>query len=316
LQNIQKGSQQKVQLNVYSNGELTQADSLPTVSVYDADNDATPIAGYNNLSVIDEVEAGVYSFLVTPALTQLNRVLEIKWSYTIGGNQTSETNYYSVDTPYSTPSDTIDFLQYGSQPSDINYHSIAEIQSAEKVARTIIDGYTGQKFWTYYGSQEMFGKGSDAIELIERMISIDQIYEDDLLVVDNTQNPTYNTFGFGVNLTQTGFAARIEWAGWDIRYDNQVDPTVLYYGRFRDNARYKFVGQIGYKYVPEDIKLASMLLVNDILSNDYNWRNKYLKKVDLSEVSFEMAAGAFNGTGNITVDGILDQYRKQNIVII
>jgi hypothetical protein len=29
-----------------------------------------------------------------------------------------------------------------------------------------------------------------------------------------------------------------------------------------------------------------------------------------------MAKGAFNGTGNIAVDNILDQYRKSNIVII
>jgi len=68
--------------------------------------------------------------------------------------------------------------------------------------------------------------------------------------------------------------------------------------------------------VPEDIKLACMLLINDILSNDYNWRNKYLSQVELSEISFKMAGGAFNGTGNITVDNILDQYRKTNIVII
>jgi hypothetical protein len=59
-----------------------------------------------------------------------------------------------------------------------------------------------------------------------------------------------------------------------------------------------------------------MLLINDILANDYNWRNKYLQRVNLSEISFEMAKGAFNGTGNITVDNILDQYRNVNIVII
>jgi len=29
-----------------------------------------------------------------------------------------------------------------------------------------------------------------------------------------------------------------------------------------------------------------------------------------------MAGGAFNGTGNVMVDNILDQYRKANIVII
>jgi len=59
-----------------------------------------------------------------------------------------------------------------------------------------------------------------------------------------------------------------------------------------------------------------MLLQQDIMSNDYNWRNKYLSQVNLSEISFKMAGGAFNGTGNVMVDNILDQYRKANIVII
>ena len=59
-----------------------------------------------------------------------------------------------------------------------------------------------------------------------------------------------------------------------------------------------------------------MMLVGDMLTNDYNWRNKYLNKVNLSEISFSMAGGAFNGTGNIAVDNILDLYRNIRIVVI
>ena len=190
------------------------------------------------------------------------------------------------------------------------------IISAEKVARTIIEGYTGIKFYTYYGGQELYGIGSDTIQLTERMLRLDQIYENEILVYDNTQNPVYNTFGYQTVISPTGYQLRIWYPGWPDGWNNQMDPTILYAGRFRDGYLYRFVGQVGYKYVPEDIKLASMLLIQDILSNDYNWRNKYLSKVNLSEISFEMAKGAFNGTGNLVVDNILDQYRKANIVII
>ena len=316
MQNIQVGSQEKVYLYVYSNGVLTQADSLPTLSIYDADNDTSPISGFSSVSPVDEPDAGEYSFLLTQAVTNTVRVLELRWTYVINGLTVTQTDFYQVQPIYSSVSEIIDFLGYGATPSDINYHSISDIQNAEKLARTIIDGYTGLKFYLRYDSQEMFANGSDALQLIERMTSVDQMYEDDILVVDNTQNPAFNTFGFNLNLTQTGYVVRIYDPAWDIRYDNQVDTNVLYYGRFRDNSRYKLVGQIGYKYVPEDIKIASMLLVNDILSNDYNWRNKYLSKVYLSEISFEMSKGAFNGTGNITVDNILDQYRNINMMLI
>ena len=316
MQIIQNGSQEKVYLNVYSDGVLTQADSLPTLSIYDADNDSAPLAGYSNVTVVDESEAGIYSFFISSALTQNNRMLELKWNYQTNGLQVNQTDFYSIETVYASTSEIIDFLGLGAQPQDPNFQKISDIVSAEKIARTIVNGYTGQKFWRYYGTQEMFGKGSDALQFTERMLSIDKVWENDILVIDNTVDPYVYTFGFPLEITQTGFAVRIYDQGWDVRYDNQVDPAVLYYGRFQDNARYKFQGDIGYKYVPEDIKIATMLLVNDIISNDFNWRNKYLAKVDLSEISFEMDKGAFLGTGNIVVDNILDQYRHVNIVII
>ena len=316
MQEITKNTQEKIYLNVYNNGELSQADSLPTLSIYDADNDATPISGYENVTSYDEQPAGIYSFLLTNNITYLNRTLEVRWSYHINGVASTETQFYRVDTVYASVSEIVDFLGYGATPQDPMYKDPKEIANAEKLARTVIDGYTGQTFGTYYGSQEVFGLGSDACELTERMLTLDKVWENDILLIDNTVNPVYNTFGFALEITPTGKAIRIINQGWDVRYDNQVDPEVLYYGRFRDKSRYKFQGQIGYKYVPEDIKQAAMLLSNDILSNDYNWRNKYLQKVDLSEISFEMAKGAFNGTGNVLVDNILDQYRNVNIVII
>jgi hypothetical protein len=316
LQTIQKGSQEKIYLEVYNNGELSQADSVPTLSIYNADGDTTAIAGYSNISATNESPVGKYSYTLNPALTQNNIVLEIRWAYIQNGRSVTQTEFYEVETPYSTPAQTIDFFGMGSTPAEINYHDPKDIVSAEKVARTIINGYTGIKFYTYYGSQEVVGMGSDACEMTERVLTIDKVYENDILIIDNTVSPIYNTFGFPLEVSPTGRQIRITYPGWDLRYDNQIDPTVLYYGRFRDGSRYSFTGQMGYKYIPEDIKLASMLLIQDILSNDYNWRNKYLQKVDLSEISFEMAKGAFNGTGNITVDNILDQYRNMNIVII
>jgi len=316
LQTITINTQEKIQLQVFSDGVLTQADSLPTLQIFDADNNSSPIAGFSNLNAFDESPAGIYSFLLTPAITNINRVLQVVWSYTIDGVPSTETSYYSVETVYASVDEIIDFLGYGSTPSELNYHDIKEIQSAEKLARTIIDGYTGQKFTTYYGSQEIMGIGADAIELTERILRIDQFFENDQLMIDNTQNPVYNIFGYSLTITPTKFGVRLYNPDWDISYEGGYDPTVLYYGRFRDQSRYKFVGQMGYQYVPEDIKMAAILLVNDILSNDYNWRIKYLSKVDLSEISFEMHKGAFNGTGNLNVDNILDQYRHVNIVII
>ena len=315
MQDIIKGSQEKIHLNVIVDGVEVQADQLPRVSVYDADNDAQPLVGFSN-NITDEEPEGLYSYWLNPSLTNIQRVLKVVWTYEVNGVEFNQEQFYRVSTVYATISDIIDFLGFGATPYELNYQSPEKIGNAEKLARTIIEGYTNQSFYQRYDSQEAFGVGSDAIELVERMLTLDKVWENDILVIDNTVDPKINTFGFALEISPTGKAVRIVNAGWDVRYDNQVDPLVLYYGRFRAGTRYKFQGDIGYKYVPEDIKLAAMLLVGDILANDFNWRNKYLSKVDLSEISFEMAGGAFNGTGNVTVDNILDQYRNVNIVII
>ena len=315
MQDIARGTQEKIHLHVIVDNVMVQADTVPHVYIYDADNDATTIPGYSGLAT-NEDEDGSYSYMLQPSLTNIQRVLKVVWHYSVNGVVFDQEDYYRVSTVYATVSDIVDFMGYGSTPSELNYMAPERISAAERVARTIIEGYTSQAFYTRYGTQEQFGVGSDAIYLVERMLTIDKMWENDNLVIDNTINPVYNNFGFNVEITPTGKAVRILNQGWDVRYDNQVDPNILYYGRFRDNSRYTFQGVMGYKYVPEDIKLACMLLTGDILANDYNWRNKYLKKVNLSEISFEMAGGAFNGTGNVTVDNILDSYRNVNIVII
>ena len=315
MEYLVKGSQGKIHLTVIVDNVEVQADSLPRVSIYDADNDAVPLVNLST-QVIDEETTGDYSYWVTPSLTNLEKVLKVIWNYHVNGIEFNQEFFYKVNTTYSSVSDIINFLGYGGSPYEINYKDPEQIANAEKMARTIIDGYTNQSFSQYYGSQEQYGKGSDAVYLVERMLTIDKVWENDILTIDNTVDPVINTFGYRLEISPTGKAIRIINQGVDVRYDNQVDPNLLLYGRFRDGSRYKFEGQIGYKYVPEDIKIASMLLVGDILANDYNWRNKYLKKIDLSEISFEMAGGAFNGTGNVTVDNILDQYRNVNIVVI
>ena len=315
MQDIARGTQEKIHLHVISDNVMVQADATPTVTIYDADDDASPLTGYSGLATDEDLD-GAYSYMLTPSLTNVQRVLKIIWHYSVNGVVFDQEDYYRVSSVYATVSDIIDFLGYGSIPSELNYMLPERISAAEKLARTIVEGYTNQAFYMHYGFQEQFGVGSDAIECVERMLSLDKVWENDQLMIDNTQNPVYNNFGFALEISPTGKAVRIINQGWDVRYDNQVDPAVLNYGRFRAGSRYKFQGLLGYKYVPEDIKLATMLLVGDILSNDYNWRNKYLKKVNLSESSFEMAGGAFNGTGNVAVDNILDQYRNINIVII
>jgi hypothetical protein len=300
---------------IYRDGNKVDADGTVTVQMYNADDSTNTLL--TSGSAYNEPYLGLYSFEVSPSITLINRVLKILWSYTVNGNSTTETNYVEIVTPYATVSDILDYYGFGTRPQDNNYKSHTQITNMEKLARTVINGYTGQQFSLRYGSQEVVGNGSDGAWLTEPVQSVDSMYENGILVYSaSSGSVTYNTFGFGLEITQTSKVVRIINNSWDVRYDNQVDPTVLYYGRFRDQSRYKFTGLIGWNYVPQDVKLATILLAGDYMSNDAAWRIKYLNKISMSEVSFEMKAGAYNGTGNLIVDNILDQYRNVGIVVI
>lgn len=313
MQQIHNGSYEQVELSIYRSGSFINADGDVLVTITDADTDYLFVDGDVATNLPPN---GKYGYEITPDITASDCVLKINWSYQINGKQTSQNTFVQVITPYNTISEIIEYYGIGVKPSDLNYVSEQEMINAEKIARTQINTYTNDDFGKKYGTQEHFGNGSDALELIERMLTVDKLYENDMLVIDNTTDPVYNNFGYDVEITLTGWALRIKTDLGNVRYDNQVDPTIMYYGRFRDQARYKVIGEIGYNYVPEDIKICSMMLIGDYLSRDSSWRQKYLKKINLAEVSFELNGAAFTGTGNVIVDQILDQRRNLGIVVI
>lgn len=316
MHQILRGTAQTAELEIYWNNQLINADGDVLVTITDADYNTVVLVS-NQLATNDS-ELGKYTFELDPTYTSLNRVLQISWSYSINGKQTYQEDFYEIYTPYASIADIVEYYNFGVKPADPNYKSEQEIMAAEFLARMQIENYTSQTFGRVYGDQEIWGNGSDALELTERMLTIDKLYENGQLVIDNTSNPVYNTFGWPVEITTTYKAIRIvnaDYAGI-ISYDNVIDPTVDLYGRFRAANRYKVSGEKGWSYVPQDVRRCTVLLAGDHLSQDAMWRQKYLKKVDLSEVSFELAGGAFNGTGNAIVDSILDSYRNVGIVII
>jgi hypothetical protein len=315
MHQIRRGTTETAEVEIYSNNQLVNADGDVTVTVFDADYGTQ--VGSSGVAFNDPA-LGKYTFDLDSTYTYLNRVLQVVWSYTLNGKTTSQEDFYEAYTPYASVSDIIDYYGFGTRASDLNYRSQDEIQSAEFIARMQVENYTGQTFGRKWGDQEIFGNNSDALELIERMISIEKLYENGILSIDYTTDPISNNFGWDVELTTTNRAIRIvnNSNQGAIAYDSSFDPTVLYAGRFRSGYRYKIWGEKGWIYVPQDVRRCTVMLAGDYLSKDAEWRNKYLKKIQLGEIDFELDSGAFTGTGNVIVDQILDQYRNTGIVII
>jgi hypothetical protein len=161
-----------------------------------------------------------------------------------------------------------------------------------------------------------YGDGADVLLLPEKIISISSIYENDELVINNSNN--YNVFGYEVEVTETGYGIRIipTNPGDDIDEEEEFDYIGLNKGRFRDGYRYEITGTFGWNYVPVEIKQCMYLLINDLLCNDSLWRTKYVKKINSGQMSVELSSQSFNGTGNALVDAILQKFKMIQAVII
>ena len=213
---------------------------------------------------------------------------------------------------------------------------IAEYAEHESLARTIIDSITGG-FYFYTDYVEVVGQGTDYIPLWNRTYKILKAYENSVLVydVDDTENgpaladwnyliikdksaitkdPVSTIDGFNRSEQQPPniiVAPSDSYALFDTEDSGNVytiSPGVA----FPKGYDYLFLLEQGYKVVPNDIKDATLMLINDIKCGKLDYYKRYVLNYSTDQFRIQIDKSALDGTGNILVDKILDKY-KSNI---
>lgn len=308
---VYTGSVGKITLITYKDGVPTQPDTTPNVVVVDAESGASLSSGVATL--VDTDYEGEYEYTLNSTSTSVDRVLQVTWTYSINSRQTIETEYVYVITPYATVDEITEELGFSSRPEDYNYFSYDKIKSAERTARMIINTELGYVIGKKSKEVTCYGSGADVLYVGEKMISISTLKENDEVVI----SPTSNTFGYPVEITETGYSLRIvPNTGEDIYEQEIIDPAGYNVGRFRNGYRYDISGVFGWNYIPSEIKQCVFLLVNDLLCSESTWRTKYLKKINSGQMSVEMSSLSFTGTGNAIVDSLLQQFKSIQAVVI
>jgi hypothetical protein len=322
---IYVGSTNPVKHKIFWRGEATDADSNPTVAVYDVSNDPettinplTPL--YSGLTTQkSETDIGVYSLNLPVDATYKARDFKLVWSYNIQGSFQSRQHKLFVVQPYADHAQVYDYLRIGNDPSDPNYRSYEEIVSAERYARKVIENYTGQKFYNYPDVCSVYGTDSDSLMLPSRIESLYRLHANDILLEDNLNN--IDNWNYKVDVTESGFALRINRA-------NMLDNTVYTAngmvppsindssGIFRRGVRYTVFGKFGWQAVPDEVDLAAMELMKDYFSKDNMWRNKYVTKISTFDWDFEYGSGSTSGTGNLYADQLLSDYVVSKVILI
>lgn len=312
---------------VFWQGELVDADSNPTVRVYDITEDPAITPSINPGTILvtltttkSEVNSGTYHVYLPLEYTNRRRQLRLVWSYTVSGTNITKEHKIYVQVPYADIAQAMDAIGIGTDPSDPNYKSYAELLEAEKWARKVIEGHTGQQFYLYDDVQVVYGSGSDVLPLPYRLAELHELYSKDILLLD-TINDINNT-SYSIQISESGFGIRVNRA-------NMLDNTVYVAngmispsihdninGVFSRGVPYKVQGRYGWEEVPDEVELACIELMKDYFSKDKNWRNKYLKNIQTFDWNFEYSGETYSGTGNAYVDQLLESYVLTQMVVI
>jgi hypothetical protein len=323
---IYKDQTSPIKTKIFWGGELVDADDDVTAVVYDITEDNTisptvdpnvPVGTFTATKL--ETDMGTYQVILPFNLCRRNRKFKVEWQYEVDGNEASHVYFTDVVTPYANISDIIDDLNFGTDPSDPNYKSYHELQMAEKYARKLIEIYTNQVFYLYDDTQIVYGSGANILPMPFKMNAIHELYENDVLLVDNINNvhnwiysPIISESGFGIRVNRQDLMDDMIYVS-----NGLVPPTINdqgYSGAFKKDYRYSVAGRFGWSSVPDNVEEACIILIKQFFDQDRAWKDKYVKNISTFDWKFEFMEDAHRGTGNLYADQLLSPYVLNGMV--
>lgn len=296
-------------MEIYRNSTAAVRITVP-VTPSTGTMDVRAFDGDTELYVFQTVTAVTGGFEVTLpfSLVDRDRDFVIKWAfdYVEGGvTKTYKTEVpVSVVTPYANIAEIREIL--GTQSAQF---TDSQIRRAERAIRGVINSFTGQSFGRFEGTRKVIGAGDGQLRLPQRLVSISSITGANLVY---TLGDYYAVRGDGWYL---GFATPSPDGDWVFTHVIR-DPDSLYDGGFRDNVVYNITGVWGYEDLPSDVKEAALLLIEKHLCPDTEYRDRYIDSVRAADWRYEFNPQAFNGTGSVVADQLLEPYRRYGMTVI
>jgi hypothetical protein len=252
------------------------------------------------------VVSGGYQVTLPFSLVDRDRKFNIEWTfdYLEGSDTKSYTakTYVEVVTPYVTVDEIRDAL--GTMPPMTD----AELQRVERRIRGVIDNFTGQNFGKYTGKYRIQATGEEDLSLPARLVSLTSIAG-----AAYTDINYYGTRGDGWYLA-TASPAYLD--------GSYVSNGVIDYpGSYRtalwnDNYWYTVTGDWGYEDVPTNVKEAALILIEDAICPDSEYRDRYIDSVKTADFQYAYTSNAFRGTGSVIADQLLEPYRRPTLAVI
>lgn len=197
----------------------------------------------------------------------------------------------------------------------------------ERTARHIIDTLVGG-FYYSSGEIETVGLGADFLPLSKRANRINIVYENNIKVYDRL-DPIDGQYTYSITpdksamtISASGEYNRLQ--SKQVRLPLAASDSFMFYGDDYDAVQalteikgaamfpkdwdYTIYGEWGWAVVPQDIKNATKLLINDLKCNNLSYVNKYITEYQTDQFRVKYGELATSGTGNLIVDKILQGY--------
>jgi hypothetical protein len=293
METIYRAQSEPVYLRLYKAGTPTDATGTPVLVVKNSSG-ATILT-----PTVTRVDLGVYYAEIPWTMTQVADTLTLEWTYTLSGSTGTKISLLEVIDPYVSVDDL-----YQVAPDGTSYE---EVKAAEIYSRLSIEAYCSQKFYPYRDTILAYGEGSNTMPITRRILAVDKIdingenvYEDGVL----------NEWGYPLSISNTNRALRLD-TGVESEF-----PELAGSGEFERGVRYDITGTYGWDQAPEAVVAAAKLLANDFFCKESVWKNRFVTSISASDWRIVFNAEASRGTGNATVDRILDPFTGLNWIVI
>lgn len=244
-----------------------------------------------------------YSVVIPFNMLQSGKNLEVTWTITYTENSNPHTSVKK------TTLDVIEPILSKSEIRNIDasvFATDAEATKIERAVRHVIQAYTGQEFGLFVGTEKIRGSESSALFLPRRLISLEG--------VNGGLFPTgYEVDPSGYVLRKAGPwgvpPVKADYFGLHMHTGGVIhDPNNVRYHLWRAKNVYEISGRWGYEEVPEAVREAAKLLVNDYACADSQYRDRYLTSMTAADWRIQFHSGAFVRTGNVRADQLLSDY--------
>lgn len=220
-------------------------------------------------------------------------------------------HFFTVVRPYVDPSSIAPTPQ-----------EVAQYTLHEELARAIIDSVVIEGFYYKKKVIDTVGLGADYLPLWDRVIKLNKLYENNVLVYDASNPSLYATH---YKLTDDKTAITIDYDDMINRSESAdlIFPQAMSdlwdmkfgYRGFAKTFDYTLHLEVGYKRVPSEIQRAAALLVDDIACGKLEYIERYIKDYQTDQYKIKFDDRVFEGTGNMIVDKILSKYAKSIRII-